>query len=191
LYRNYDPNLGNGPVQMVSSFRALNDVITMRRGTGSGVVTDWKQQGGTLLVSGDSRVIRVWDAHTENQILVCFCTFNLLRRSSHWDLGFGYQLRQPGHCHRIRPGIFDYVRGQFRRWHGESVRSTIRRGGCHCSFLWGTPVMGTKCKVAPSPRGAVFVRKVGDRTFILRICKPNTFACKPRRGSYALGSPSW
>jgi len=54
---------------MVSSFRALNDVIIMKRGTGSGVVTDWKQQGGTLLVSGDSRVIRVWDAHTENQIL--------------------------------------------------------------------------------------------------------------------------
>jgi len=75
LYRNYDPDLGNGPVQMVSSFRALNDVITMKRGTGSGVVTDWKQQGGTLLVSGDSRVIRVWDAHTENQILVCFYTF--------------------------------------------------------------------------------------------------------------------
>jgi len=72
LYRNYDPDIGNGPVQMVSSFRALNDVITMKRGTGSGIVTDWKQQGGTLLVSGDSRVIRVWDAHTENQILVGF-----------------------------------------------------------------------------------------------------------------------
>jgi len=72
LYRNYDPDLGNGPVQMVSSFRALNDVIAMKRGTGSGVVTDWKQQGGTLLVSGDSRVIRVWDAHTENQILASF-----------------------------------------------------------------------------------------------------------------------
>lgn len=57
---------------MVSSFRALNDVITMKRGAGSGLVTDWKQQGGTLLVSGDSRVIRVWDAHTENQILVSF-----------------------------------------------------------------------------------------------------------------------
>ena len=63
---------------MVSSFRALNDVIIMERGTGSGVVTDWKQQGGTLLVSGDSRVIRVWDAHTENQILVRISEFNPL-----------------------------------------------------------------------------------------------------------------
>jgi regulator-associated protein of mTOR len=92
LYRNYDPDLGNGPVQMVSSFRALNDVIIMKRGTGSGVVTDWKQQGGTLLVSGDSRFIRVWDAHTENQILVRFFEFNPLH-STDFGLGLGHQLR--------------------------------------------------------------------------------------------------
>lgn len=91
LYRNYDPDLGNGPVQMVSSFRALNDVIIMKRGTGSGVVTDWKQQGGTILASGDSRVIRVWDAHTENQILVGFSTLNALRNSD-CNSGPGYQL---------------------------------------------------------------------------------------------------
>jgi len=30
---------------------------------------DWKQTGGSLLVGGDSRVIRVWDAHTETQVL--------------------------------------------------------------------------------------------------------------------------
>lgn len=169
MYRNYDPDLGNGPVQMVSSFRALNDVITMKRGAGSGVVTDWKQQGGTLLVSGDSRVIRVWDAHTENQILVSFHTFNLLHRDSHWDLGFGYQLRQPSHCHRIRPGIVDYVCGQFRRRYGESVRPTVRRGGCHRSLLWGASVVGAECEVAPSTWGAVLVRKVGDRTTMLSI----------------------
>ncbi|OBZ68569.1 WD repeat-containing protein mip1 [Grifola frondosa] len=51
LYRNYDPNLScNSPVQMR-------------------VVTDWKQSGGTLLVGGDSRIIRVWDAHTESQVM--------------------------------------------------------------------------------------------------------------------------
>lgn len=71
LYRNYDPAFSSGPVQMVSSFRGMNEVLPVRRG--SGVVTDWKQSGGTLLVSGDSRVIRVWDAHTESQILVITC----------------------------------------------------------------------------------------------------------------------
>lgn len=72
LYRNYDPNLSNCPVQMVSAFRGLNEVIQMKRGTG--VITDWKQNGGTLMVGGDSRIIRVWDAHLESQIMVGFST---------------------------------------------------------------------------------------------------------------------
>ncbi|EPS99346.1 hypothetical protein FOMPIDRAFT_1124614, partial [Fomitopsis schrenkii] len=67
LYRNYDPSLSNGPVQMVSSFRGTNEVLQMQRG--SGVITDWRQTGGTLLVGGDSRVVRVWDAHTESQVM--------------------------------------------------------------------------------------------------------------------------
>ena len=69
LYRNYDPSLCNGPVQMVSSFRGLNEVIKARKG--SGVVTTWKQSGGLLHVGGDSRIIRVWDAHTESLVMVC------------------------------------------------------------------------------------------------------------------------
>lgn len=68
LYRNYDPALSQGPVQMVSSFRGLGEVVPMKRG--SGMVMDWKQTGGTLLVGGDSKIIRVWDAHTETQVLV-------------------------------------------------------------------------------------------------------------------------
>ncbi|KAG5654155.1 hypothetical protein H0H81_006867 [Sphagnurus paluster] len=65
LYRNYDPTLDQGPVQMVSAFRGLNEVIQLRQG--SGVITDWKQTSGTLLVGGDSRVIKIWDAQTETQ----------------------------------------------------------------------------------------------------------------------------
>ncbi|KAG1848524.1 hypothetical protein DFJ58DRAFT_796171 [Suillus subalutaceus] len=67
LYRNYDPTMNQGPLQMVSSFRALHELIRVRRG--SGLVLDWKQSGGTLLIGGDSRIIRVWDAHTETQVL--------------------------------------------------------------------------------------------------------------------------
>lgn len=67
LYRNYDPLAVQGPVQMVSAFRGLNEVVQMKRG--SGLITDWKQTGGTLLVGGDSRIIRVWDAHTETQVV--------------------------------------------------------------------------------------------------------------------------
>ena len=55
-------------MQMVSAFRGLNEMIRMKRG--AGLVTEWKQAGGTLLVSGDSRIIRVWDAHTESSVMV-------------------------------------------------------------------------------------------------------------------------
>ncbi|KAF5385356.1 hypothetical protein D9615_001068 [Tricholomella constricta] len=65
LYRNYDPTLDQGPVQMVSAFRGLNEVIQLRQG--SGVITDWAQATGNLLVGGDSRVIKIWDAQTETQ----------------------------------------------------------------------------------------------------------------------------
>lgn len=68
LYRNYDPTLQQGPLQMVSAFRALNEMVQLRQG--SGIVMDWKQPSGTLLVGGDSRVIKVWDAQTETQGLV-------------------------------------------------------------------------------------------------------------------------
>jgi regulator-associated protein of mTOR len=53
---------------MVSSFRGLNEVIQMQKGCG--LVFDWKQTTGSLLVGGDSRVIKVWDAQTETQSLV-------------------------------------------------------------------------------------------------------------------------
>lgn len=69
LYRNYDPSLCSGHVQMVSAFRGLNEVLQVYRG--SGVITDWKQTGGTLMVGGDSRIVRVWDVHTESQVMVC------------------------------------------------------------------------------------------------------------------------
>ena len=69
LYRNYDPATSSTDVQMVSAFRGLSEIISMRRG--AGVIMDWKQAGGFLLVGGDSRIIRVWDAHTEAQLLVC------------------------------------------------------------------------------------------------------------------------
>ncbi|EDR15987.1 uncharacterized protein LACBIDRAFT_242724, partial [Laccaria bicolor S238N-H82] len=65
MYRNYDPTLEQGPLQMVSAFRGLNEVVQLRQGTG--MIMDWKQSAGILLVGGDSRVIKVWDAQTETQ----------------------------------------------------------------------------------------------------------------------------
>lgn len=72
LFRNYDPDLASEPLQMVSAFRGLSEMVQLRRGVGSGVVMDWKQPCGTLLVGGDSKVIRVWDAPTETTVLVSY-----------------------------------------------------------------------------------------------------------------------
>ncbi|KAJ8586262.1 hypothetical protein M405DRAFT_935516 [Rhizopogon salebrosus TDB-379] len=57
LYRNYDSTSEQGLLQIVSSFRALHEMIQVRRG--SSLVLDWKQSSGTLLIDGDSRIIRV------------------------------------------------------------------------------------------------------------------------------------
>uniref|UniRef100_A0A0W0FX59 C2H2-type domain-containing protein n=1 Tax=Moniliophthora roreri TaxID=221103 RepID=A0A0W0FX59_MONRR len=67
LYRHYDPALDPGPAQMVSAFRGLNDLVQMRSSQGAGLVMDWKQSTGILLVGGDSKVIKTWDAQTEIQ----------------------------------------------------------------------------------------------------------------------------
>lgn len=51
------------PLQMVTSFRALNSMLNIRRG--SGLVLDWQQNQGLIFAGGDSRSIRVWDTHRE------------------------------------------------------------------------------------------------------------------------------
>lgn len=84
---------------MVSSFRGLTEIINVRRG--SGLIMDWKQSGGTLLVGGDSRIIRVWDAHTESQVLVrSLRSIDHVLYSSN-NLGLGNQFREPRHLHSV------------------------------------------------------------------------------------------
>ncbi|KAI5124927.1 hypothetical protein M0805_007354 [Coniferiporia weirii] len=63
LYRNYDAHSADQPLQMVTSFRALNNMVAVKRG--SGLVLDWQQSQGIILAGGDSRTIRLWDAHRE------------------------------------------------------------------------------------------------------------------------------
>ncbi|CCO30964.1 Target of rapamycin complex 1 subunit KOG1 Short=TORC1 subunit KOG1 [Rhizoctonia solani AG-1 IB] len=63
IFRNYDLQRSNDPLEMVTSFRALNHTIPLQKG--SGLVTDWQQESGLLLVGGDSRVVRVWDGFQE------------------------------------------------------------------------------------------------------------------------------
>ncbi|GAO50281.1 hypothetical protein G7K_4411-t1 [Saitoella complicata NRRL Y-17804] len=60
LYRNYE---SEESMELVSSWRALTDLLPSNRS--SGLVAEWQQGRGTLLVGGDVKVIRVWDAPRE------------------------------------------------------------------------------------------------------------------------------
>ena len=69
LYKNYDGSDQEDAV-LVSAWRALKD---MERSSSrqSGLVCDWHQGRGVLFTGGDSRAIKVWDAHQEMSVMVC------------------------------------------------------------------------------------------------------------------------
>ena len=59
FFRNYETE----DVQLVSAFRALTDLLPSNKN--AGLVLDWQQGQGKLLVAGDVKVIKVWNAATE------------------------------------------------------------------------------------------------------------------------------
>ena len=61
IFKNYD-DLEN--IQLATSFRALNDLVVSDQ-RNAGLVFDWQQGQGRILVAGDERVIRVWQAGHE------------------------------------------------------------------------------------------------------------------------------
>ena len=65
IFSNYDPETAfdDHPLELCSAFRALPRLSPSNHP--SGMVTDWLQPFGLLVAGGDSRVIRVWDAHKE------------------------------------------------------------------------------------------------------------------------------
>ena len=64
IYRQYARGCGSkhGP-ELVSAFRVLPDLLRSRYP--SGVRVTWQQVSGRLLAGGDSRLVRLWDAHRE------------------------------------------------------------------------------------------------------------------------------
>ena len=68
LYRDYDsPN-----VSLVSAWKGLLDYASPIPPRGKGIVLDWYQPSGSLIVSGHSKMMRIWDAEREMSIYVCF-----------------------------------------------------------------------------------------------------------------------
>lgn len=59
IYKDFHCNKSH----QVSSWRALSDLLLTPRSTG--LLTEWQQSRGSLLVTGDVKIIRIWDALTE------------------------------------------------------------------------------------------------------------------------------
>ena len=70
IFRNY---ASENQVELVTAFRALTDLLPSTKN--AGLVLDWQQGQGKLLVAGDVKVIRVWNAATE------ICTHDIPARS--------------------------------------------------------------------------------------------------------------
>lgn len=63
-----------GRTELASSFRAVSDTYPV--GHSSGVLTAWEQNKGHLLVGGDMKVVRLWDATVERHLRVSRCDFS-------------------------------------------------------------------------------------------------------------------
>ena len=64
IYRNYDTDRN---IELASSWRALTHMVPSN--VNSGMVFDWQQVTGRVLVAGDVRVIRVWYAAHETCVM--------------------------------------------------------------------------------------------------------------------------
>jgi regulator-associated protein of mTOR len=70
IYRNYDTD---DKIELASAWRALTHLVPSN--VNAGMVFDWQQVSGKLLVAGDVKVIRVWAAAPE------FCVVDINARS--------------------------------------------------------------------------------------------------------------
>ena len=73
IYRDYDVE---NEVELVAAFRGLTELLPSTKN--AGMVLDWQQGQGKILISGDVKVIRIWNAATE------ICTSVRMIRSNPW-----------------------------------------------------------------------------------------------------------
>ncbi|CCK70021.1 ubiquitin-binding TORC1 subunit KOG1 KNAG_0D02720 [Huiozyma naganishii CBS 8797] len=53
----------NSSVELIAAWRGLTEMLLTPRS--NGLLTEWHQMRGALLATGDVKIIRIWDAHTE------------------------------------------------------------------------------------------------------------------------------
>jgi len=73
-YEENNTDVFSNKIELVTGWRALTDLLLTSKS--SGLVSEWQQSRGSLLVSGDVKVIRIWDAPRE------LCVLDIPARSS-------------------------------------------------------------------------------------------------------------
>ncbi|KAK9301643.1 hypothetical protein QLX08_006065 [Tetragonisca angustula] len=64
VWKNYSSMLNRDPV-LLTAWQAIVDIQPATKTTTAGLVTKWEQKSLTLAVTGDVRIVRLWDAETE------------------------------------------------------------------------------------------------------------------------------
>jgi hypothetical protein len=137
VYRNYE---SDQHMELVSAFRALNDMNPCA--PQAGLSFEWLQGRGRLIVGGDMRVIKVWNALTELCLTVSFSAFELF----HLRVLFIFEplLTPLGNpcSFRCLHYIFDFGASSWRylcrwvqRWCRSSLRSTSPSSRDHGSSM--------------------------------------------------------
>lgn len=63
IYKSFHARDEDNQIELIAGWRALTDLLLTSKS--SGLISDWQQSRGSLLVSGDVKIIRVWDAPRE------------------------------------------------------------------------------------------------------------------------------
>ncbi|VEU19771.1 DEKNAAC100376 [Brettanomyces naardenensis] len=71
IYKNFDDL---SEYKLITAWRALTDILLTPRSVG--LISEWQQSRGTLLVTGDVKIIKIWDAPREK------CTVDIPLRST-------------------------------------------------------------------------------------------------------------
>ena len=129
IFRNYETE----DVQLVSAFRALTDLLPSNKN--AGLVLDWQQGQGKLLVAGDVKVIKVWNAATE----ICTNVWLLLLIRSIYILtitiGYSCPLGLLHNLLDLRPSCWQCVLRRLRRRCHSNFRYPSKACTSHGSML--------------------------------------------------------
>ncbi|KAL5401128.1 hypothetical protein PMIN03_011797 [Paraphaeosphaeria minitans] len=146
IFRNYDTR---GKTELVTAFRALTDLVPSNRN--AGLVFDWQQGRGSILVAGDVKVIRVWNAGTE----ICTSVSKTKYRADLAD-------RRQGHTRKVwflhylthvRPGRRQRIHRGLRRRRRPRLRPAPKARHSHGQGLEGAQAVGHQ-RPSPARRSA-------------------------------------